>query len=376
MKNIYIRIGSLLELHKGFDQRIIDSFINVVVKPTLESRGYEPLDTIIYTMVLEKVNVDYKETLEQIIYACESYASSVGATCHFIFHETSSGHAICKQNVHYIDTWAWVTYTHSLTRHRNRWYPNSNKALFLVGKPFKLQRIGLLNEFYKNNTLDYLDFTFHYPPTPENRKKIQSIGVDGLSDDMYIHKLLCDLQRPSKDLELENQILSTGFEFTGFPTSLKYYRETCISIVSENSFEVSPPNNVGFVGADTKHLINKYVPYLTEKLFRAIVNFHPFILIGDYGINEYIEQRGYKTFNKFFLPFDDTIRFSAPKTVEWAAKSTKYFIDNKDKHIEEINNIVNHNYNVFMTTVKQEIEQLHRKIPNLNLQDSELLGPL
>ena len=371
MKNIYIRIGSLLELRTQ-----LNTLFDNTIKPSLDSCNYEAGDTIIYTMVLEKIAIPYIERLKQIIHICESYANSVGSLCHFILHESASACNIKRKNVHYIDTWAWVTYTHSLTRHRNRWYPNNNKALFLVGKPFKLQRIGLLNEFYKNNTLDYLDFTFHYPPTPENRKKILSIGIDGLSDDMYIHKLLCDIQRPSKDLELENQIMSTGFEFTGFPTSLKYYRETCITIVSENSFEVSPPDNVGIVGADTKHLINKYIPYLTEKLFRAIVNFHPFILIGDYGINEYVEQKGYKTFNKFFLPYDDSIRFSAPRTIEWAAKSTKYFIDNKDRHIEEILSMVNHNHKVFMSTVSEEIKQLHKKIPNLNLQDSELMGPL
>lgn len=366
MKNIYIRAGRLLIMHTGFDQRIVDKFFHDTVTPLLDSNSIEAGDTIIYTMVIEKIAGISNEVLEKIIHACESYSNSINLSCHFILHETALSYKIKRKNVHYIDTWAWVTYIHSLNSHRNRWYPNSNKALFLVGKPFKLQRIGLLNEFYKNNTLDYLDFTLYYPSTPENRKKILGIGIDGLNDDMCIHKLLCDIQRPSRDIELENQILSTGFEFTGFPTSLRYYRNTCITIVSENSFEVSPPSEPGKI----------FIPYLTEKIFRAIVNFHPFILIGDNGINEYVEQKGYKTFNKFFLPYDDSIRFSAPRTVEWAAKSIKYFIDNKDKHIDEIHSMVNHNHNVFMTTVKQEIEQLHRKIPNLNLQDSELMGPL
>lgn len=359
MKNIYIRIGRLLALRSQLNTLFDDT-----IKPSFESGNYEAGDTIIYTMVLEKIDIPYIERVEQIIHICESYANSLGSSCHFILHESASACNIKRKNVHYIDTWACVTYIRSLTSHRKRWYPDSNKALFLVGKPFKLQRIGLLNEFYKNNTLDYLDFTFHYPSTPENRKKIQSIGVEGLSDDMYIHKLLCDIQRPSRDLELENQIMSTGFEFTGFPTSLKYYKDTCITIVSENSFAFSAPTD------------NINTPYLTEKLFRAIVNFHPFILIGDYGINEYVEKRGYKTFNKFFLPFDDSIRFSAPKTTEWAAKSIKYFIDNKDKHLDEIHSMVNHNHKVFMSTVKQEIEFIHKNIPNLNLYDSELMGPL
>lgn len=376
MKNIYVRCANLLALYEGFDQSIIDTFLDKTLKPMLKSFDHQAGDTIIYSMVLEKFIVSNKEILEQIIYTCESYADSIGSPCYFIIHETARGCDITKNNIFYVDTWAWVTYTHSLTRHRNRWYPNNNKALFLVGKPFKLQRIGLLNEFYKNNTLDYLDFTFHYPPTPENRKKIQSSNIIGLNDDTYLIKLLGDIQRPSRDIELENQILSTGFEFTGFPTSLKYYRETCITIVSENSFEVSPPIDAGFNSTVVEHMVSKYIPYLTEKLFRAIVNFHPFILIGDYGINEYVEQRGYKTFNKFFLPFDDSVRFSAPKTIEWAAKSIKYFIDNKDKHLDEIHSMVNHNHKVFMSTVKQEIEFIHKNIPNLNLHDSELMGTL
>jgi hypothetical protein len=161
------------------------------------------------------------------------------------------------------------------------------------------------------------------------------------------------------DLNLEKQQMHTGFEFTGFPTNLGYYRNTCLSIVSENSFTQ-----------------DRGTPYLTEKLFRCIVNHHPFILLGDYGINEYVESLGYKTYNKFFLPFTESIQSDTYKIIEWASKSVKHFIDNKHNHIDEIREITEHNFNVFMSDSKKELDKLLSMFPNLNLDDPDLFGPL
>ena len=365
MKYIYIRSGQLLTPLDKISQNAIDSFRNYFNDAIL-SQKFEAGDNIIFTLIIEKLSSIFKEVLEDMISICETHAKSVNAPCHFLFHDTARMFNIKQDNLHYLDTWAWVTYKHSKDAHRKRWYSNSNKALFLVGKPLRLQRIGLLDEFNKHNALDYLDFTFHLPATVENIDSIKSMGIAGLDDNTYIHKLLIDLQRPSLDLDLEKQTMNTGFEFTGFPTNLKYYRNTCMSVVSENSFEMQP-----------YHFTEMYsTPYLTEKIFRSIINHHPFILIGDVGIDEYVESCGYKTFNKFFLPITDESRKLAGNILTWAATSVKHFIENKHKHIDEINDIVEHNYRVFMSKVPSEIDNLQTKFPKIDLNHTEIFGPL
>lgn len=316
---------------------------------------------VIYTAVVEKFCVGHTQGFDLILDNLKSISNSKGLTCWFVFHTTAKPALGHRNDTIFIDTWAWVTYKNSIKRHRTKWYSNSNKALFLVGKPFKIQRIGLLNEFYKSNTLNYLDYTFHYPSTQENRDKIKQL-LPNIGNDMYIDQLLCELQKPSMDIDLHKQTVSTGFEYTGFPTDLRYYRNTCLSIVSENSFEFNP--NISDV------------PYLTEKLFRSIVNYHPFILLGDVGIEDYLENLGYKTFNKFFLPTNNNILSNSFAKIKWAAASVKHFIDNRDKHINEIRDITNHNHNVFMNNVNQEITQFHRMFPDVNIDHTELLGNL
>ena len=187
MKYIYIRSGQLLTPLDKISQNAIDSFRNYFNDAIL-SQKFEAGDNIIFTLIIEKLSSIFKEVLEDMISICETHAKSVNAPCHFLFHDTARMFNIKQDNLHYLDTWAWVTYKHSKDAHRKRWYSNSNKALFLVGKPLRLQRIGLLDEFNKHNALDYLDFTFHLPATVENIDSIKSMGIAGLDDNTYIHK--------------------------------------------------------------------------------------------------------------------------------------------------------------------------------------------
>jgi hypothetical protein len=165
---------------------------------------------------------------------------------------------------------------------------------------------------------------------------------------------------------LQNQIQHTGFEYTGFPTKLRYYKNTCLSVVSENSFETRLDNH------ETLHSI----PYLTEKVFRAMVNNHPFIILGDSGSEEYLERCGYKTFNKFFLPLTNKVKSLSNERIKWTANSVKHFMDIKDSHLDEINSIVTHNYNLFKTKIENEMALFCSTFPKINMNHISFLGSL
>lgn len=365
MKYVYVRAGQLLILHVGYNQSVIDNAKEYFDR-TIESQKHESGDMMVFTMIIEKLSTVNKEIFYQIMDICESYAKSHNSRCHFLLHDTAKFCKLNRPNIDYIDTWAWITYRHSEKRHIKRWYHKADKALFLVGKPLKLQRIGLLDQFHRQKLLEYLEYTFHFPVNRQNINAIKKLEILGLSEDDYISKLLIDLQKPSPDIDLEKQNVWSGFEYKGFPTSLSYYKNTCMSIVSENSFEINPDSYTGEYST----------PYLTEKLFRAIINHHPFILIGDSGINEYVESLGYKTFNKFFLPFNSKVRYEANKTINWAVSSVKQFIDNKQQHLDEINDIVEHNYRVFVSRMENDINTFYKKFPKINLDHTELMGYL
>jgi hypothetical protein len=223
-----------------------------------------------------------------------------------------------------------------------------------------------MHHFYVNKLLDYLDYSLYFPSDHTNINAIKALNIAYLQDDRYISSFLIEIQKPSLDIDIAKCYETNVFEYTGFPTNLRYYRNTCLSIVSENSFEINP--NAETNGID--------VPYLTEKLYRAMINHHPFIIIGDIGMNDHLRGLGYKTFDKFFLPYTYRISHEAELILDWTAKSVKHFMDNLDKNVDEIREIVTHNYNHYMNQTENELKHLQQSLPYLDLEDKDLLGRL
>lgn len=355
MKYIYVRIAAVI----GNTMRPED-----IIEDTRSQlkEYYEPGDEIVFNALVEKLSDYDKNYLNSILDNVGSYAQSLNIPHHFLLHDTARESTKHRTNAYYLNTWAYITYKHSLNSHRNKWYPDIKKALFLIGKPLKLQRIGLIHHFYVNKLLDYLDYSLYFPCNQSNINAIKELGTDYLQDWQYINKFLIDVQRPSLDIDISKCYGTNVFEYTGFPTNLKYYKNTCLSIVSENSFIMESVTN--------------NMPYLTEKLYRAMINHHPFIIIGDYGINEHLRSIGYKTFDKFFLPYTDRISTYAELILEWTAKSVKHFMDNLDNNIDEIREMITHNYNHYMSQTENELKHLQQALPYLDLEDIDLLGKL
>jgi hypothetical protein len=356
MKYIYVRIAAYIGNTMKFDDLIAD------IRFQLKTY-YAPGDELIFNALVENISSIDQNHLDSVFDSVGNYAQQLNIPYYFLVHDSSKEITKHRTNVYYLNTWAYITYKHSLARHRNKWYPDHKKALFLIGKPLKKQRIGLMHHFYVNNLLDYLDYSLYFPDNQSNINAIKALDIAYLQDDRYISSFLSDIQKPSLDVDISKCYETNVFEYTGFPTNLKYYKNTCLSIVSENSFTIEPVNN-------------RYIPYLTEKLYRAMINHHPFIIIGDYGINEHLCSIGYKTFDKFFLPYTDRISHEAELILDWTAKSVKHFMDNLDKNVDEIREIVTHNYNHYMNQTENELKHLQQALPYLDLEDNELLGRL
>lgn len=355
MKYIYVRIAPYIGNTMRFDDTIAD------IRFQLKTY-YEPGDEIVFNALVENISSFEQNHLDSVFDSVGDYAHQLNIPYHFLVHDSSREITKHRTNVHYLNTWGYITYKHSITRHRNKWYPDNKKALFLIGKPLKRQRIGLLHHFYVNTLLDYLDYSLYFPASQTNINAIKELDIDYLQDDSYISGFLTDIQKPSLDIDISKCYETNVFEYTGFPTNLRYYKNTCLSIVSENSFLMEP--------------INMYMPYLTEKLYRAVINHHPFIIIGDIGTNEYLRSIGYKTFEKFFLPYTNRISTEAELILDWTAKSVKHFMDNLDNNIDEIRDMVTHNYNHYINQTESELKHLHQALPYLDLEDNELLGRL
>jgi hypothetical protein len=335
----YQLIFNFLSHHSDLKEELIK------LKQDIDGLPLNDGDEVILYATVEKLSGFDKNNCHTALEMIEEYMRSIGCKYNYIFHPTGKSLIEKKQdNFHFFDTWAMATYRHCKNHYNKFWNPDTKKALFLVGKPFKIQRIGLLNNFYKNNLMDYLHYSLYCPPRRENVDKIKDLNLSDLTEDYQINKLLIDINKPSLDVNYEECHTTNVFEYRGFPTNLTYFKNTSLSIVSETYLTYTNDATI--------------MPYVTEKFYRAVANNHPFITLGDSFYDEHLESIGYKTFNEFFLPkpkFRNDIRY-----VQWVTNSVKHFLDNAVKNKLAIEQIVNHNHKIFTKQVEAEIAHFNK----------------
>jgi hypothetical protein len=124
--------------------------------------------------------------------------------------------------------------------------------------------------------------------------------------------------------------------FDHFPT---LHNHTCFSIVNET--EINDFNNTSM--------------FFSEKILKPIINFQPFVIYGQRGINHALCELGYKPYGDYFdLSFDreenNILRYKklleniTTLTKRLASSSIEEQLDWRFKHIE----LLEYNYNIFL----------------------------
>ena len=124
--------------------------------------------------------------------------------------------------------------------------------------------------------------------------------------------------------------------FDHFPT---LHNHTCFSIVNET--EINDFNNTSM--------------FFSEKILKPIINFQPFVIYGQCGINHALCELGYKPYGDYFdLSFDreenNILRYKklleniTTLTKRLASSSIEEQLDWRFKYIK----LLEHNYNIFL----------------------------
>lgn len=122
------------------------------------------------------------------------------------------------------------------------------------------------------------------------------------------------------------------------------FKDSWVSVISEASF------------GDSEQTI-----FLSEKLFKPIACFHPFIVVGNRGSLKKLKEMGYKTFEGFIdESYDDLPTF---ERFEAIIKELKRIISIEDKlsWFESMQDILEHNYN----TLEKNSNSVNPSIENL-----------
>lgn len=176
----------------------------------------------------------------------------------------------------FVNQWPVVTkeYTH---KPNLQWMPENNVSLLLTGSLLRPHRLGLLKKLYDQNLLDKDTILWSFPVEQKDLVEINNT----ISKECFTYLSKYAVSLPSHRVDLIGDI--TGhFDFTHL------YGKTNFSIISETMFRWEEV-------------------FVTEKVYRAIINKHPFMLVAPAHSLKYLKSFGFRTFEKY-LPYKyDTI---------------------------------------------------------------------
>ena len=323
-----------VDLNDPEQQKLVDTTIDAQLSPLIRNN----LNTLILGTVLWEYNID--ENIRQNFQYFQKKCQDIGTRNHFLVGLEKKLILSDFDNCTFIDFFLLRSYYKSTQTDQivsHTWHPENKKFLFLMGKSLKTHRIGLLYRFYKQGLLnnDQCIWSFYDKISVEDCKKFVPIGVTLQDLDILINHYQ---QSP-------DQVSPINSHYGGFPFDPTMYENTNISVVSETLFNL--------------------IPWNTEKIYRAILNHHPFIIAGAVNHNKHLNDMGFETFEKYLAvpeyssitdpdsrldaivknvdQFDpsadqiDQIHYATQKNVQRLLELSKHYIDIIDKMLGSYN---------------------------------------
>jgi len=223
-----------------------------------------------------------------------------------------------------------------------------DKFLFITGKPNKKHRIFPLYEVYQRDELTKCEWSLHYKSHLEDLVRCH---LPDISDDAY-HKFITSTAKKLDDISPNfggnfgrN---STDFYKFAFKPTAEIYAKASVSLVTETVYY-----------PDTYHW------FITEKTWKAINNFHPFVLIRYKKTYEHLHSLGIDTFQYAVKHSYENLVGSEEDVIRMCVDNVLYLLDNKDRYREELTKSVIHNKKVFADLANTYNNNIHPYIEKL-----------
>jgi hypothetical protein len=210
----------------------------------------------------------------------------------------------------------------------NKWNSNSSKALILTGKAHNPNRIGLLVELVKDGSLKNHIYSF-FPPLEKNYKN-QTLETFSKVCDWDYDEFCSKYKNNPDNIDIRNN--EDDMHYSGFPFDVKLFEDTLISVISETNCES-----------------NGNRPDFSEKTYKAIINKHPFLMLNQGNSLPLLKEYGFHTFEDYMeFPEYDLIEDPFEKN-RVVIRNLNYFLENYKKFETEINEKIEHNYNLMIS---------------------------
>lgn len=208
------------------------------------------------------------------------------------------------------------------------WNFNSNKSLILTGKSHEINRIGFLVECVKKGILKNQVYSFFSPK--EKKYLEQTKTVFNEICDWDYDKFVVEYENNPDNIDIRNN--EEDMHYSGFPYSVDLFKNTSLSIVLETNLQKLGENN----------------PAFTEKTYKAIINKHPFLILNQPNSLCFLKKYGFYTFEDYFEDKEYDLYEDLFQRNEIAVQNLQYFLKNCIKNNFEINQKIEHNYNLML----------------------------
>jgi DNA-directed RNA polymerase beta subunit len=297
-------------------------------------------NTVLFFILGERFGVDDVNKILKIFF--ENYANkNIILLCDRLFTDHDISRFIID-NIIVVDSQLLkVAQYDEKTQFNSKINLDSNRFLFLMGKPYKQNRLPFLYELYKNDLLKHCNYSFYC--RSEYAERTRNI-MNFLSDTEYD----CFIKNTQKVLDnIEFTIGHNFFNYNGLPVDPNLYKKTAFSVISESTYNA---DNFTFI---------------SEKTWRTIANKHMFISITPKIYKDYLNSLGIQTFDyclkytKEDLDFDDIDHLNR-LTVE----NVKFLLKNIKKHKNQITKDIYNNYLVYKKLISAQRKVLSNVIEN------------
>ena len=248
------------------------------------------------------------------------------------------------------------------------WNPAANKFLFLGGVPSRPNRIGLMSKYYDAGLLDRGKWSF-FPPWTEDdqqwcREHLRHYTTDQYDEFLkYCDRAVDEKYAVSKDYSrvsgkemADRDLLDSPWLNDCGWINPEVYRTTSVSIISEGSCY---PPAVDF-------------EFLTEKIWRAVINNHPFIVADHPDRFTFMKQVGLRTFENYLHTPEYAYIENEENRLDAVVNNTRYFLDTAVDKIEQINIDIDHNRRVMFDILNRDQKMIEWLKNELSVSQSSI----
>lgn len=214
-----------------------------------------------------------------------------------------------------------------------KWNHDTEKFLFLTGKPDKDHRVGLLYNLDQKGLLNKCTWSLHVHDI-NIKKSVKILERFGCKDpEEWIKRHL----RNPDNIKITTHPTGDTFHYNGIPFDTRLYDNAKFQLISETTFN------------------SKHPCWATEKIGLAIANKKPFILAGASGTLKALNDLGFITFDKFCLHNNYDLDLNDKSRMNKIVENVDYWIKNIETYREEINHAVDQNLKRFIELGQGEL---------------------